>query len=190
MSIYTRKGDRGTTSLLGGKRVKKNNSIIEVLGSIDELNAALGLSISLLPTKKYFKLIAELTAIQNNLFCLGSNIANPTGVKKIINKPPYAPIIIPQKPTQKDIDNLENAIDSYDKKLKPLHFFIFPGGHKAAAALHFSRAICRRVERVVVTLAIAKHTHLKYLNRLSDYLFIVARFVNLKSKTKETVWKP
>lgn len=189
MPIYTRTGDDGTTGLLSGKRVLKSNAIIEALGSVDELNAALGFSISLLPAGKKPKLISELIEIQNNLFCLGSNIANPTKSNTIKNKSPFPPTIIPANPLQTDIDKLEKAIDAYDKILKPLHSFILPGGCQAAAALHLARSICRRAERKMLCLTKKNDTHLKYLNRLSDYLFTTARVVNFMSKVKETTWK-
>src|SRR3989344_4324340 len=189
MPIYTRKGDDGTTGLLGGKRVLKNSAVVETLGCVDELNATLGLSIAQLPTTKYARLIKELTNIQNNLFCLGSNLANPTKCEQITNKPPHPPALIPRRPVQNEIDNLEKAIDSYDKILEPLRSFILPGGCQEAATLHLARTVCRRAERAAVSVKTVNPLHIKYLNRLSDYLFTAARLANYKSENKEAMWE-
>lgn len=188
MSIYTRKGDDGTTGLLGGKRVKKNNLLIGAIGSVDELNGCLGLVISLLP-KSQIDIKNQLENIQTELMRLNANLANPTNSQIIINKKPFPPTIIPNPPGQKEIDSLENQIDKFDQELPKLTNFILPGGSPAGASCHLARTICRRAEREIVHIAIATSTHSKYLNRLSDYLFTVARIINHRSKYEETIWK-
>ena len=190
MSIYTRKGDDGTTGLLGGTRVKKSDSKINAIGNIDELNASIGLAISLLapqksqPTKLIFSwedIVQQLQTIQTELMRLNANLANPTKSQSMPNKPPFPPTIIPNPPGQKEIDYLEHQIDNFDKELAKLTHFILPGGCSAGAALHLARTICRRAERSV--------TNSKYLNRLSDYLFTVARAVNHETLNEEIIWK-
>lgn len=210
MPVYTRQGDKGKTSLLGGVKVGKSNPIIDALGSIDELNAHIGLCTSLLKNgaplgrtshttplgrgrywdQKMADILKQLIAIQECLFSLAANLAAPS--RKVLlqhaQKTGFAAPIIPNRPKQQDIDNLEKEIDNYDREIQPLKSFILPGGNQIAAELHIARSVCRRAERRCVSLK-AKPIQLKYLNRLSDYLFTVARVVNARSKTPETIWK-
>lgn len=172
MAIYTRTGDKGTTGIGTGKRLPKDHLIIEVLGQIDELNSSLGFSSS---SKKIKPII---TNIQSQLFYLAAEIAGRPSKNFKIN--PNA---------TKDIEKL---IDHIDKKLPPLKNFIYPVGSPIACHLFLSRAICRRLERTIVSLN--RKTKLppeilSYINRLSDLLFILARYANKISKIKEKIWK-
>ncbi len=173
--IYTKKGDKGFTHLLSGKKTAKDALKIQTLGSIDELNTTIGLSISFLNNKQLRK---ELTKIQKDLFLLGGYLA---GDKK-------EEIKILEKRTRE----IELLIDDLSIKLPKLTSFILPGGAKEASFLHLARAVCRRCERVMVSLLrkerINKDT-IAYLNRLSDLLFVMARFINIKAKKKEVVFE-
>jgi cob(I)alamin adenosyltransferase len=182
MPIYTKKGDDGTTGLLGGKRTHKTDPRIEALGTVDELNACLGICASLIndqnkELKPLQKLILE---VQDKLFSIGSNLAKPQDAENVT---------VPKRPTEKDISNLEKKIDEFDTNvLSQLKNFILPGGHPLSAQLQLARSICRRAERRLFGLN-ANPVHQKYLNRLSDYLFTLARVANALTKTKETTWK-
>lgn len=179
--IYTKTGDSGETSLLG-KRVKKDCLEIGTLGDIDELNASLGVLGSMIESNSLKKIKQQIIDIQSNLFIVGSNVAAlDIEIKNI------------PKLEEENIVNLENWIDEMEKDLEPLHNFILPNGNVAVAQSFLVRAVCRRAERHFVTLS-GKYAALnpsikKYLNRLSDYLFVLARFLNKKSKIKEVVWK-
>jgi len=178
MKIYTRSGDKGTTSLVYGVRVAKNDPKVEAYGTCDEANSLIGLSASFLrdasfPEKEKF--LAEIRQIQTKLFHVGSELSTPEG-KKV-----HWPI------QKEDVENLEKWIDEWDKKLAPLTNFILPGGHPAGAALHSARTIVRRAERCAVALENVNPQVLAYLNRLSDYLFVAARFVNQAFGVKEDV---
>lgn len=166
MPIYTKKGDKGETSVFSGKRVKKSSKVIRALGAIDEANSFIGLAISFLPAG--FD-PADLIAIQRNLFTVGSMLAG-------------AKLEFPKGETKK----LEGAIDAMDSTITPLKNFILPGGSKPASLLHVARTKVRSAERELTS---GCHPEvLKYINRLSDYLFTLARFVNKKAKRKETFW--
>lgn len=173
MRIYTKTGDKGNTSLYQGKRVSKTDLPIQTLGALDELNAELGL---LLTEKKIPKAKRQiLLRTQRNLFAQGARIA---GAK---NNTDF----------DKETQLLETEIDNLTANLTPLKAFILPGGCKKAALTHRARAICRRAERSMVTLsqkAAVDENQLKYLNRLSDYLFTLARFFNQAEGKKETLW--
>ena len=187
MKLYTKTGDKGQTSILGGRRVSKSIVRLEVIGCLDELNGQLGLIVAKLKIAEIESvggLPENLERIQGELFELGADIATPfnasTSLQKSISRIPAKYII-----------KLEKEIDETDDKLKPLKNFILPGGHEIAAELQIARAITRRAERNLVRLqkgAKINENTLKYLNRLSDWLFAQARLVNTVTKTEEVVW--
>jgi cob(I)alamin adenosyltransferase len=175
VKIYTRTGDTGETSLYGGERTSKSDPRIEAYGTIDELNAFLGLVRTSWPSSP---LDAQLNRVQSDLFDIGAYLAAPGSDRfKSVQSPRIA--------------DLEQGIDSMERDLKPLTTFVLPGGSTAAAHLHVARTICRRAERRVVALDDASkemQTTLAYLNRLSDYLFVAARFANLRHGVTDTPW--
>ncbi len=178
--IYTKTGDDGTTGLFGGKRVPKHHLRIEAYGTIDELNAQIGvvLALDLAP-----KLREQLLAISADLFTAGADLATP-----LTPPPAYA---IPRI-CQEHVASLERRIDAFDAVLKPLTTFILPGGTLVAAHLHLARTICRRAERVCTELA--EHEDIgpsviKYMNRLSDYLFTAARIANHLAGVADVPWR-
>ena len=181
MRIYTRGGDAGQTGLFGGARVPKSDARVASYGEVDELNAVLGIS-------RAQALPAEVEAIlaraQDQLFTLGSELATP--------EPEKARVAIP-KTQPAWATALEGAIDAIDAEVPPLKSFILPGGTAAAAHLHLARTVCRRAERAVV--ALGQSTPLdpeivRYLNRLSDYLFMAARLANHRAGVADVAWKP
>lgn len=173
MKIYTRTGDAGETSLFGGKRVSKKDRRIDAYGTIDELNSFIGLARATWPDSPIDR---ELERIQSDLFDIGAQLAAPdndrfTGVD-------------PDRST-----DLETAIDAAEQELAPLSNFILPGGTVAAAQLHVARTVCRRAERIIVSLGMdAPSATLVYLNRLSDFLFVAARFANRHLGADDVVW--
>lgn len=178
MKIYTRTGDSGETSLISGQRVAKSDARIEAYGTVDELNACLGL-IRDSASDKCAE--TDLQAIQNNLFALGSQLA--AGEKNRFPLPELAP---------HSTKNLENAMDKMNEELPELRNFILPGGDLSASYCHLARTVCRRAERRVVELRSASSISdeiVHYLNRLSDYLFTLARFYTHRHSGKETIWK-
>ena len=178
MKIYTRTGDDGSTGLIGGRRVRKSELRIECYGTVDELNASLGLAAVVAPPA----LAARLRAAQNDLFVLGSHLAVPTE-----GKPPVSlPALDESIPAR-----LESEIDVAEAELSPLRSFILPGGGEAAARLHLCRTICRRAERLVVLLAAEQPVPsvvVRYLNRLSDWLFVQARWCNRQQGVEDIPW--
>ena len=179
MSIYTRTGDKGETSLFNGKRMSKADLRIEVCGTIDELNSAIGMVLSI--KYKVLSIEKELTKIQNDLFNVGSNLTNSTSNHELSTI--YS--------LQGRVKEFENIIDQMTEKLPPLKNFILPGGGKTGAMLHLSRTICRRAERKIVALNNKEKVDgniIIYFNRLSDLLFTMARFSNFKEKKEEVVW--
>jgi len=180
MKIYTKTGDTGDTSLFGGERVSKHVLRVEAYGTIDELNATLGMvAADDLPAD----VAGIVLDIQKELFALGADIATPPDVK--------APGVRRIQPA--DAGHLEKAIDTYDARLEPLRNFILPGGSSAAAKIHLSRTVCRRAERAVVRLAHADEVGqgcIVYLNRLSDLLFVLARYANAVKSVPDVIWKP
>jgi len=176
MSIYTRFGDKGKTSLYGGKTVSKGSLRIDAYGSLDELNSAIGVVLSGIKEPGIKK---ELLLIQNDLFAIGASLASSIENKKL------------EEYLKKRVKDFEKQIDSFSKKLPELMNFILPGGGKVGSSLHLARTVCRRSERRVVELSekedINKET-LIYINRLSDLLFTFARFINYKDKKKEIIW--
>lgn len=185
MKIYTKTGDRGTTSLFGGRRTDKDSLRIEAYGNVDELNSLIGVVVAdfveVRPLTEVGPLKRKLLRIQAELFVLGSDLATPLDVK----------IKIPRV-KKSFITRLEKEIDLWDKNLAPLKKFILPGGSKVGAKLHLARTVARRVERAIADLAnqekINQNT-LIYINRLSDWLFTLARYVNKLDKIKEVPWK-
>lgn len=180
MKIYTKTGDDGSTSLFGGTRVQKNNIRINAYGTIDELNSIIGIAVS---GDINDEIKFELENIQNVLFQIGSELASPENVKSNIIK----------RTSEEDVKNLETLIDKFDEKLPPLKNFILPGGNNSAAQLHFARTVCRRAERIIVELKefeLVSKNVLIYVNRLSDLLFVLARYQNLSRSTAEIIWKP
>ncbi|MFA5792768.1 MAG: cob(I)yrinic acid a,c-diamide adenosyltransferase [Candidatus Gracilibacteria bacterium] len=164
VSIATKTGDNGTTSLFNGERVKKNDKRIEALGAVDELNAHLGL----LATTPNTKIICK---IQKDLFKLGAIIANPSSKENM----------------QKELAELEEELEELEAKLPPLKNFILPSGHTLAVNAHIARTVCRRAERYIVALKNTDPSILKYLNRLSDYLFLLSHQINIKKHKEETL---
>ncbi len=176
--IYTRKGDDGTTALGTRQRVKKNSDRVASYGEIDELNSVLGLTISLEADPKTKKILVR---IQNELLVLGAELAYPADQKEFD---------IP-KIKQRHIDSLENNIDELNEQLGPLENFILPGGSPGAASLQIARSVCRRAERKLVSLSEidkVRSEALAYINRLSDLLFVLARYENKTKGGKENIW--
>lgn len=182
--IYTKTGDKGETSLFSGKRVPKNDPYIDALGTVDECNSAIGASLAFLP-KSTSDVHDQLTAIQHALFDLGAALATPrtSASQSKIAKTRF---------DHEGVELLEKWIDRWEQELPPLKTFILPGGHPAGAMLHLARSICRRAERLVVPInqeTDVSDDVLMYLNRLSDYLFVVSRFVNHHLNSPETLWE-
>ncbi len=175
MKIYTRTGDSGQTSLLGGERVAKNDPRIEAYGTIDELNSVIGVVRAASPDPL---LDPELHQIQMDLFEIGAQLASLTPTDRF-------PGVEGAR-----VDALEKRIDQMDQQLPPLTNFILPGGTPAASHLHVARTVCRRAERLIIGLGrgMETGTTLIYLNRLSDYLFVAARFCNHRRGTPDTPW--
>ena len=175
--IYTRTGDKGSTQLGDGKRVEKNSYRVEAYGSVDEANATIGLSI----LKTNIKIKKILQIIQNDLFDLGADLCIPD--KKNNQK---------LKITKDRVDYIEEKIDIFNKQLSHLNSFILPGGSESSTYLHIARTVTRRAERKVVALSkkeVVNPVTIIYLNRLSDLLFVLARYTNNKGK-KDILWKP
>jgi cob(I)alamin adenosyltransferase len=182
--IYTRTGDAGTTALGTGERRPKHDLRVEAYGTVDEANSALG--VARLSTRGQFVLDAMLARIQNDLFDLGADLCTPEGD----TPPPYAPLRI----VQSQVDRLERDIDALNADLSPLSSFVLPGGTPAAAALHVARTVARRAERLMWALAATPGERvgapaLKYVNRLSDFLFVAARHANDKGAA-DVLWVP
>lgn len=177
--IYTRTGDDGTTNIFGGKRLPKYDLHIEVLGTFDELNAFLGIARSFTPFPDIDNLLHK---IQQDIFVAGCTISVP-------NDPsPSLPNL-----TESDVLVLEQYIDKYDADLPPLRAFILPAGSPSAAYLHAARTICRRAERALALLATKEELNpvfLKYFNRCSDLLFVLARLANVRTHTNDEEWHP
>ena len=192
--IYTKTGDLGITSLFGGKRLSKNDTRVEAYGTVDELNSLLGMIIADLnysssasreassnKNSPQGRIIKKLLRVQEELFALGTDLASPDDLK---TKVPRA-----KKPF---ITRLEQEIDSWDKNLPKLRNFILPSGSPIGSKLHLARSIARRAERSIAALSqtekINRNTQI-YINRLSDWLFVLARYVNKLESQEEKIWK-
>lgn len=184
MKVYTGSGDRGKTSLFSGERIVKSDLRIEAYGDVDELNSVLGGLIAGLPDSLH-PLVAELTQIQCDLLDVGAWLATTPGTPAVEMLAPFA---------AEKVAWLEAAIDRLDETLTPLTGFILPGGHPAGARAHVARTVCRRAERHALRVTEAPRDEsvgvmLTYLNRLSDYLFVVARYCNAQTGTAEALWE-
>lgn len=191
MKIYTKTGDKGQTSLFGGQRVSKADNRITAYGTIDELNAVLGVVCAQLtdtqPDHTTKTLMTELQTIQRDLFAVGSHLATPYEAGLV-------PSHLPTLPTER-IAALEQSIDHLETSLAPLRNFILPGGSLAGSQLHVARTVCRRAERACVTLqtttppaGFVAPEIIMYLNRLSDWLFVAARWINKQTDCEEITW--
>jgi cob(I)alamin adenosyltransferase len=182
MKIYTKTGDKGETGLFGGERVSKDSLRIAAYGTVDELNAFIGYTITEI---KDISIKEKLLTIQNYLFTVGSDLATPETEKN-------SKLNIQRTP-ESFYKALEKMIDHYDSQLEKLKNFILPGGSKGAALLHICRTVCRRAEREVValkkTVTIGDNIII-FLNRLSDLFFVLSRFENTVSNHPDTIWYP
>ena len=182
--IYTRTGDDGTSGLVDGSRVRKDAARFEAIGTVDEANSAIGLAVCALDDNANGEARDALTRIQNDLFDLGADLATP-GENFALSD-----MVLRIVPAQAEW--LEQAIDALNEALAPLNSFILPGGSEAAARTHIARAAVRRAERAMVALAAAEAVNpaaLAYINRLSDYLFVLARHLNADG-AKDVKWVP
>jgi cob(I)alamin adenosyltransferase len=178
MKIYTKTGDDGSTGLIGGERISKSDARIDCTGNIDELNAAIGLAVIASPDE----LAARLRLVQNELFVIGSHLGTAEA-KPPAFLPPFE---------ESSIGRLEMEIDAAEAQLPPLRNFILPGGCETSGRLHLARTICRRAERVLVAFSHDRPVppgKLTYLNRLSDWLFIQARWANHRAGVEDVIWK-
>jgi len=181
--IYTRSGDAGTTALFGGGRVPKDHPRVVAYGVVDELNSTIGVAVAFLADER---LSGELTTIQNELFNIGAELASESGGEK---SAAFGHMFT--DPDAK-IAALEKLTDELDSRLDPLATFILPSGSQAGALLHLCRTVCRRAERQIVALAHQEPVNpdvVRYLNRLSDLLFVLARHVNNAAGAPETPWR-
>ncbi len=177
--IYTKTGDQGSTSLFGGRRVSKSHLRIDSYGTVDELNSYIGFLRDITEDESIRTFLKE---IQDRLFTIGANLASDPG------KELPTPDVLPT-----DVEELEKHMDEMDAALPPLRNFILPGGHTAVSVCHIARTVCRRAERLVVALANEEKVAniiLTYLNRLSDYLFILARKISKDFGAEEVIWVP
>lgn len=180
MKIYTKTGDEGTTSLFGGKRVSKADLRIEAYGTVDELNSWMGVIRDQEVNHDSHDILLQ---IQDRLFTIGSTLATMPGNTKVK---------IPRL-AEADIASLEQEIDRMEARLEPLRSFILPGGHQSVSFGHVARTVCRRAERAVTALHEVEPVDalvIKYLNRLSDYLFVLTRKMTSDLKAHESPWKP
>lgn len=182
--IYTRAGDTGLTALVTGERRSKSDLRVEAYGTVDETNACLGLV--RLHTAENPQVDAMLGRIQNDLFDLGADLATPESDTPLAHEP--------LRVVEAQVERLERETDALNERLSPLRSFVLPGGSAAAAALHLARTVCRRAERIVVALEAKPDERvspvaIKYLNRLSDFLFVAGRFVNQEGAA-DILWVP
>ena len=177
--VYTKKGDEGTTSLIGGTRVSKTDLRLEAYGSVDELNSFLGLLASYLEVDQD---IAFVQSIQNKLFSVGAYLATDTDKTDVSES-----CVL----TEEDVKFIEQEIDIIDDLLPPLHAFVIPGGEKGSSVCHICRTVCRRAERTILRLvndySISTEL-LAFMNRLSDYLFVLSRKINFDAGKEELFW--
>lgn len=181
MKIYTKTGDKGETGLFGGKRVQKSSVRINAYGTVDELNAAIGVSLCYVENDGVKSVLRKL---QNQLFVVGADLATPLEVES-------TNISIPRV-SEDDISGSEKAIDFFDKQLEELRYFILPGGSKSAAQLHIARTICRRAEREIVLLSQQEEINQNiviFINRISDLLFVLSRIENKRAEIPDQKWE-
>jgi cob(I)alamin adenosyltransferase len=189
VKIYTKTGDKGETGLFGGERVEKTNIRVEAYGTVDELNAAIGVVVAQLnDLTSYSEIKDELETIMHDLYDIGALLATPKNTK--VNR---GQLIHQKLPLylNKRTEKIEKAIDAFMKKVPPLQAFILPGGGRTGSLLHQVRTICRRAERRVVALSKEDTVPVEilvYMNRLSDLFFALALFVNHKENKKEILW--
>lgn len=186
MKIYTKTGDKGTTSLYGGVKVSKAHIRIDAYGTTDELNSFIG---QILAFNSSEEVASQLIEIQKDIFVLGAELATPKEKLFLANGKSRIGKMI----SEQEIDKLENHIDAWEESLEPMTHFILPGGGKASATAHITRTVCRRAERIVV--ALREHEEVreviqKYLNRLSDYLFVLARILAKFDGEEDVKWLP
>ncbi len=177
--IYTKTGDKGQTSLIGGTRLPKHHVRIEAYGTVDELNSHIGLLRDVIEEKNTFDL---LISIQDRLFTIGSHLAADPEKNKMQLPPIH----------EEDVTALEKAIDKINEQVPEMKSFVLPGGHIHVSYCHIARCVCRRAERAVLRLAENEKIegiHIKYLNRLSDYLFMLSRWITMDKKANEIPWK-
>jgi cob(I)alamin adenosyltransferase len=180
MKIYTKTGDQGSTSLFGGKRVSKADLRIDTYGTVDELNSWIGVLRDQSVNQSRKEILVE---IQDRLFTIGSILATEPENKKV-KIPSLA---------ESDIELLENKMDAMDAVLPPMRFFVLPGGNASVSFGHVARTVCRRAERLIIALSETEKVDplvIKYMNRLSDYLFVLCRIMTQELKAEETPWKP
>ncbi|QCR23341.1 cob(I)yrinic acid a,c-diamide adenosyltransferase [Pontibacter sp. SGAir0037] len=181
MKIYTKTGDKGTTALIGGTRVTKSHLRIETYGTVDELNSYIGLVRDQEVNKKRADLLKE---IQDRLFTVGATLAtDPEKATKMTTPDLY----------EEDVVLLEKEIDLITEQVPPLKAFVLPGGHQSVSFCHVARCVCRRAERLVIRLQEESYVDelvVKYLNRLSDYLFALCRIMTQELQAEEITWKP
>jgi cob(I)alamin adenosyltransferase len=182
MKIYTKTGDAGKTSLIGGTKVHKSNIRIESYGTVDELNSHVGMVADMCPDIEKIPVFRE---IQDRLFTIGSSLACDPDKETKMKIPDLH---------ESDVKFLEDEIDKMNEALQPMRFFILPGGHPAVSAAHIARCVCRRAERICVHMQELEleisPVVLKYLNRLSDFLFVVARHYGRFLNVEEIPWRP
>ncbi len=182
LKIYTKTGDLGKTSLIGGTKVAKNNIRIESYGTIDELNSFIGLTADHLSHAHSKSILKE---IQDRLFTIGSSLACDPDKEPLLKIPDLK---------EADIELLEKEIDKMNEELAPMRSFILPGGHAAISTAHVTRCVCRRAERLCVNMKehdlFVEPLVIKYLNRLSDYLFVLARYTGHLLGVEDIPWKP
>ena len=179
-NVYTRTGDKGMTSLIGGIRVPKNHARLEAYGTVDELNSQIGVLMSYVDDEHDRDF---LLGVQNMLFVIGSNLATDTSVRQLS----AGSVVAPGK-----VEELEKEIDEVDAFSPPLKAFVLPSGCRAAAVAHVCRTVCRRAERRILSLrdvAEVDEQVMLYVNRLSDYLFVLARKLNIQAGNSEIFWK-
>lgn len=182
MKIYTKTGDKGETSLIGGKRVSKDDIRIEAYGTVDELNSHVGMLRDLLEDDE--STTGLLLDIQNELFTIGSHLATNPG---------YDKMSLPALGGESSIEILEQSMDKMNETLPEMRNFVLPGGHLAVSQAHVARCVCRRAERATIRLSRSSTVQdgiIRYLNRLSDYFFVLSRKVTNDKKAKEIPWLP
>lgn len=180
-NLYTRTGDNGTTSLIGGKRIAKDSLRLEAYGTVDEFSSFLGMIAADASCPEEAK--GQITEVQNLLFNIGSYLATPVDSDVDLGI---------RFPDNSDISRLEGWIDALDEQTPPIRAFVLPGGSMLAAKTHVARSVCRRAERRILSLANEEPVDpmlISYINRLSDYLFVLARYFNFMAGVSEIVWK-